>query len=139
MAYHAKPRPRAVASVRKTSASNIMLLSTIVAVSQIKFTLIKLITVLGNHELDWPNLFTLLNDILTSIILCKCIHSIIPCTKKNIFYTLLCLNSAADGILGERKYKPLVLTEEVLIGPKKCAKTMFLKKYVLFCTWNGVE
>ena len=34
--------------------------------------------VFGNHELDWPKLFTPLNDILKYTFLRKCIHSVIP-------------------------------------------------------------
>ena len=40
------------------------------------------IATVGNHELDWPKLFTLLNDVLTSFFICQCFHSIKPRTKK---------------------------------------------------------
>ena len=29
---------------------------------------------MGSHELDWPQLLMPLNDILTSFVLCQCIH-----------------------------------------------------------------
>ena len=53
--------------------------------------------VFGNHEIDWPKLFTPLNDILKYIFLCKCIRSVMPhCSsykkgihslKKSVFHT----------------------------------------------------
>ena len=43
-----------------------------------------------NHKLDWPKLFTLLNNILTLFFLCQCIHSNSPhhsTYKKKHIYT----------------------------------------------------